>query len=441
MFTFPTQSNPPRNYEPKLVITATSPSVTLVNVTFPKLTENRIFVLLEPGQFTTINLPSEVISDPNTLEQNGAIVVQAEHDISVVAMSFIDSGPNLGSFQVSPTSGLGTEYVIVDWPASADNFPAEFIITSLYNDTNITYILTTQPTASVPLEGFFILNQYDAIQLQTEKTTGLSFTGSQIWSDKPISIIGGCECADIPLLPQTSCDYVAAHLIPFDKWGVFYSLAPFLERENAGYVIRVVAGRNDTEVRIQNNDPVALNPGSFHEETIVTNDLVTIVADKPILVAQYAMSHSPDGLGDSLMIIVPPIEQYVNEVIQFALFNTSHYQIDEDFISILTECDHINGLLFDGEPIDNSWIVLSDAESVTCAAQNTISFISAHNISHESSSALMTAFLYGFGSSAVSFGHTVGFGLDKITCTVFDDVTNSTKEISCRLAEPGSIYI
>ncbi|XP_072028140.1 uncharacterized protein [Amphiura filiformis] len=445
VFAFPTQSHPPRDYEPSLQITSVSDTTVSINISFPYLDDDDTIVTeVLPGQFIIVDLPQEVMAVPKEHYQRGTVFVQTDGDIFVVAIAYIESAPNLASFNILPTSALNREYVIVDWPSSADYYRAEFVITSLHDETNIRYILTSTPIIpGSPREAVIQLQRYETVQFQVDKTTGRSLSGSRIWSDKPISIVAGCECADVPLLPITSCDYVAVHLIPFEKWGLFYSLAPFGGRERSGYFVRIVAGRDDTLVTIGNSyGQILLNAGKVYEQRILTENIITIAGTKPIFVVQYAPSHHIDDVGDSLMLIVPPIEQYINEVISFAVFDSTAYRIEADYISIHTECDNIDDLLLDGLPLDDSWKMLRDDDAIMCAAQNTInSSQSVYNISHLSSDARISAMLYGFGKSlnAVSYGHAAGFGLENITCTVFDDDTNSTEEVLCLIVGPVDI--
>ncbi len=444
VFAFPTQSKPPRDYAPSLLITSASKTNTSIEIIFPKLRhEENIVKQVLPGQLIVVDLPPEVMSDPSSHYQFGTIIVQADGYIYVVANAYTESGPNLASFNVIPTSAIGTEYVIIDWPYSANYFLAEFVITSLHDQTHIKYILTSTPTApGRPKEGLIQIQQFETIQFQVNINTGVSFSGSQIWSDKPITVVAGCECAVVPLAVTGSCDYVAANLIPFAKWGLLHSLAPFKGQERSGYVIRIAAARNDTLITIgKSAGQVLLQAGGIHEERIRIQNVVTIVGNKPISVVQFALSQR-DGIGDPLMVIVPPFKQYVNGIISFIVPDSSVYRIDVDYLTVFTLCETIDGLLFDGKPLNGSWKQISDDDVIMCAAQATITSInSMHDISHVTSDAPMTAMLYGFGkkSNAASYGYSLGFGLENITCVLFDDETNSTKEELCQQAGPGKL--
>ncbi|XP_072028138.1 uncharacterized protein [Amphiura filiformis] len=443
VFAFPTaRFHPTILYEPLLQIRVTSASDTTVsiNTSFPDLVnQDTILTQVFPGEFIVVDLPPEVIADRNKHHQNGTVLVQTDGDISIVANSYFNYDVllgNLASFNVLPTSALSTEYVIVDWPSSADYYRAEFVITSLHDETNIRYNLKTTPIIpGPPKEAVIHLQRYETVQFQVMETTGRSLSGSRIWSDKPISVVAGCECADV-LFQEITCDYVAIHLIPFDKWGLVHYLTPFAGRESTRYVVRIAAGRDDTSVKIGNSYPeVRLNAGEVHEEVIATEDILKIAGTKPIFVVQFAPSHFND-VGDSLMLIIPPIEQYINETISVVVLNSSAYQIETNYLSIHTGCPNIDGLLFDGVPLDSSWMMVN-ASNVTmamCAAQNTItSGQHVHNISHVSADALITAMLYGFGNiyNAVSYGYAAGFGLEK---KPYCD-TNSTIEVLCQTVD------
>ncbi|MDQ5844764.1 MAG: Ig-like domain-containing protein, partial [Acidobacteriota bacterium] len=98
-------------------------------------------------------------------------------------------------------------------------------------------------------------------------------------------------------------------------------------------------------------------------------------SDHPILVALYANSHNYDNqLGDPFMMLVPPLEHYLNSytVTSLATFNPN-------LINVVAPTSDIGAVIFDGTPIDASAFVpigntgASGAQLTVSAGTHTLS--------------------------------------------------------------------
>lgn len=112
-------------------------------------------------------------------------------------------------------------------------------------------------------------------------------TGYFINSTKPIQVICGHECANVP---QTVpfCDHMSEQIPPVNQLGTYHIVPPIDGRNrNAGYVVRVVATEMATTIRYLGNW-VVRNRGDFIQ--INTSDSMTpivVECDKRCLVMQY----------------------------------------------------------------------------------------------------------------------------------------------------------
>lgn len=112
-------------------------------------------------------------------------------------------------------------------------------------------------------------------------------TGYFINATKPVQVICGHECANVP--QQTPfCDHMAEQIPPVNQLGFYHVVPPIDGRNrNAGYVVRVVATEPTTTIRFMGTS-VVREKGAFVQ--INTSDSMTpivIECDKRCLCMQY----------------------------------------------------------------------------------------------------------------------------------------------------------
>ena len=456
VFAFPPNLNPNDNVF-QLVLTPCDISVTrtIVNISTPshQLNYFSTHILMTsyhngrstPGVYDdglTVILPKEIAEDRDEFFIDGTILVTSDNDITVVAVS--GQTRTLATFPVIPTVSLGYEYVIVTYanPRQPNTLPAEFVISSIHhNKTQVRIQLTGDALPSTDWsmqysasEEFTIdLFSYDSVLFRSSE----GLTGSRIWSDQPISVVSGSACIFIPK-DVLACDHIVEHLPPVNRWGRRYIIPPFLGRRS-GYVYRVVAARHSTRVTYTDveSSTVTLDEGEYLERNVDTGDASLIVADKPVLVAQYSKGNFTDGAGDPAMVLITPVEQYVTEV-TFTNFNVSAYSVANEYLSIITLCDDVDKILLNGSPLIDS---VDSSVSLTlddfCMLRKQLSIHMIHTISTGNedggavSQARFAAFQYGFGIR-VAYAHPVGFGLRELTC-----LDEHGEEESCK--PPGKL--
>ena len=171
-------------------------------------------------------------------------------------------------------------------------------------------------------------------------------TGTQIISNKPLTVISGHECGIVSKQlwwlkaffsqKQLSwtlwfCDYVTEQIPPTVTWGKKFLLVPFPEASVQHYT-KIVASEGETTItqtckNILIDTTFLTFPGNwnFTNAYIDTVTYCSIESDKPILVSQLVSEgHVRDSnsyLHETLSVI-PPIEQYINKVVYVPL-NTS----------------------------------------------------------------------------------------------------------------------
>ena len=205
-------------------------------------------------------------------------------------------------------------------------------------------------------------------------------TGTQIISNKPLTVISGHECRigsnqqwwwDV-YSPQTMwwrwsgyCDYVAEQIPPTETWGKKFLLVPFPDASVRHYT-KIVASEGETTITQTCNNK-SINtifltfPGdwNFINSKIDPVTYCTIESNKSILVSQlvsegfvrrshYRMSYLHQSLS-----VIPPIEQYINKVVYVPLNTSLTYWFEHDYIQIATT--NTIDVLLDDEPYNWDW--------------------------------------------------------------------------------------
>lgn len=187
------------------------------------------------------------------------------------------------------------------------------------------------------------LNQGETYQLGSP-AYGSDLSGSLVSANKPIALFGGNQCTDIPL-GYAACDHVVEQLPPTTTWGKSFVTLPLATRRN-GDTFRILAAKDNTEVRVDGVPVATLNKGQFHEQIITGPAAIT--ASQPVLVAQYSNSSSFDGVtSDPFMMLVPPYEQFLNGY----TVTTPATGFAVNYINVVASNADIGNVKVDGVPI------------------------------------------------------------------------------------------
>ena len=254
------------------------------------------------------------IAIPNSLEvtSNQSIESKGIHltsDSPITATFFFPQAASNDTYLAIPTALFGTEYLAVGYQSTLGNgYPSEFLVLGAQANTTV----TIKPTC-VSFSGTAVgstlsvtLNQGQTYQYLCGSG---DVTGSQITSDKPIGVIAGTSCTDIPV-NASACDVLSEMMFPVGSlYGTDFYSAPF---PGTGYdVIRVVAARDGTVVTF--DDGVSpqnfnLNRGAFKE--LQTKRPSHYASNNPVSVMQYATSLSVAGIGDPLSMQILPTNAF-----------------------------------------------------------------------------------------------------------------------------------
>lgn len=238
-----------------------------------------------------------------------AVHVVAQAPVSIVAMN--GRRYSLDSFVATPTDRLGREYRLMAW-AGGLGPGSQLVITAVENAT------TVWITPAVAVAGHAAGVPY-AVTLQRGQTyylwagggmTGLDLTGTRIVGDKPVAVLGGHTCAQVPL-GVDFCDLVTEQQQPVTSWGTtfVFTPSPLLP---AGEHLRVLAHEGDTRVWLDGVAVATLDAGATYD--VLRNAPAVVTTSRPAAAAKLAPGCAVHGLpecyGDPNMVLLPATRQW-----------------------------------------------------------------------------------------------------------------------------------
>jgi hypothetical protein len=262
---------------------------------------------------------------------------------------------NDASLLLPSTAWTGTYYVAT-WSHWNQGYSALYSITAAENGTTVN--IAAPPGAPGNLvkggigglansgTGTITLNAGDVAQIMS--ATG-ELTGTLVSADKPIQVIGGHDCTQVPI-GVTACDHIEESLFPYETLSNSYIVAaPLIPNGSAVpkvEVVRIVATKPNTTLTF---DPPQNAPGSIGQagqfvELANTNADFAVTANEPIIVMQFMEGQDAGGdIGDPAMAIAVGKEQYRTSYLFHAPTNYS-----SSFVNVI--CPTGASAMVDGAP-------------------------------------------------------------------------------------------
>ncbi len=265
------------------------------------------------------------------------------------------SGGPAGCFSYSndaslllPTHVLGRDYLAMSWAGLGCK--SGFVsVTATQDDT----VLELEPVGKFDPGGGFDeqghgqtkLNRGDVIQLSSVSlggpfcfnTEGSDISGTRVRASRPVQVIAGHACANLPTPKTEACDHLEEAMFPLETLGKDHLVAVPAGPDGAisPHTLRILAAGPGTEVRFDPEvaPPTTLSPGVPFELNYVKQD-VRVLSNAPVLVAAFMQgSHSvPTQTGDPSESLAVPSEQFRNEYVFLAPQN-----YDVSFVNVVAK--------------------------------------------------------------------------------------------------------
>lgn len=248
-------------------------------------------------------------------------------------------------------------------------------------------------------------------------------------SCKKIAVFSGSSKISIGCLGTNgSSDNLFQQVYPLSAWGKNYITAPLKGRSYD--IMRVVLSDPNTKVTVNGQPPQNPVQGSGLYYEFITTTPNVITADKPIQVAQYAVTEGitsncqsiPD-LGDPEMIYLAPIEQTLDHV---TLNSTNNFAIERNFINVIIKSAAVPTFSLDGSSYTDFTKIPGSPEY--SYAQISVSS-GVHNIKASDG---FNAIAYGFGEKE-SYGYAAGTNLKDLNefIALIDPVSKNVELNGC----------
>lgn len=412
----------------------------MLYVTSPNKTKVRIAIGNTGGAVFNIEA-EEVVSFkiPLPWEMQGSAEVEEKaihvwsDDADITAYLLSRNPYTSDGMYIIPSIGWGNEYVVAAYHSwccgSGNDLPSEFCIVANQDNTTVTINPTTDIRAGRDGNKLFAkkgvpfnvtLNRGESVQYQAmftdTETDGYDFTGTTVRSDKPVGVVGGSMCPNVPVdFPY--CDHICDMIPPTRTWANTYYTAPFASRKGGDTYLVIGSKDNQTIWRTTADGVRRLHATINKHEPYFRHDITEASrweSDAPFLMAQYINSTtfpgegvSNDGIGDPAFTIINSVEQFTPKVI----FQTPTIQggqsAFQNFVNIIIHKDAENTTFLDGVkissapgstylPVDNKYKVYR-FRSVSPGT---------HVVESDSG---VGVYIYGYGSYD-SYAWTGGFG-------------------------------
>ncbi len=282
------------------------------------------------NELTKGNGPSVVVAD-------GAYRLRSTQPVTVYQYNPIGATTTNDASLLLPVNAWGKTYVVGAWPQWS-SYPGFYAVVASQDGT----IVDLSPSATggnvkagggVASNGTgqVMLDQGDVLEVMSQSG---DVTGTRIDADKPVQVIGGHECTDVPL-NIGACDHLEEAIIPLDALAKEYFVVPPVHPSNANaekaQIVRIVATEPNTTLAFDPDQPVnkTLTNAGDYLEIAMSTAAYRVSADKKILVLQYMVGQAAGyGLSDPAMVQGIPAEQFRQDYLFHAATNWAANYVD-----------------------------------------------------------------------------------------------------------------
>ncbi len=290
----------PDAYQPQLHVTALGE--TNCTISSPSLANPFNFHI--PAGTMSVVYMSDIFTDILDVDavSSRGLQLSADAPISVVARS--GRAYSTDATVLTPTEHLGRRYRISSWGIGL-GFGSTFSIAAVEDDTIVT--ITPSTTAHGHPAGTPYQVTLDANQSYWTDGAGTNgdFTGTTIIANRPIAVMAGHTCAEIPDDSVDNCENIFEQQTPIERWGTRFFAVPPINRP-AGVFVRVLADHSPTKVWFDGAAVATLQAGQSH--TSLRTSATSIVTSHPTFVTQLdtggTFNTQAASIGDPSLLVL-----------------------------------------------------------------------------------------------------------------------------------------
>lgn len=307
-------------------------------------------IFVQAGTVKTVRLDQLAqVTSQETIDKGKAVHITSDMPISVYGLS--TRHETTDTFLGLPNNVIGKEYRVMCYHKSGPRMP-EFAVVATEDNTEIEITPRVETKLNRPANVPFkiTMDKGDVYQVipATNNSRNMDLTGSHIKANKNISVFSGHQCAYVPAPPPQilACNHLAEQMPPLSSWGKHFFVGKLQKRTK--YTYRVLADQEATKVFINSKLTAILQPGQFYES--ISDSVMQITADKPILVAQYSQGYrNGDLIGDPMMLLISPTQQFLKHY----RFATPINGFWNHFINVVVPTKALSSLKLNNKQVDS----------------------------------------------------------------------------------------
>ncbi|WP_434421953.1 hypothetical protein [Nannocystis pusilla] len=297
-------------------------SAQMVNITVTRGANMVTASTVAPNTVQILDLPwvNELTKGdgPSALVVDGAYRLRTTGPVTVYQYNPLKATTTNDASLLLPVNTWTGNYLVAargQW----SGIPGFYAVTARQDNTTVT--LTPSATGKIIAAGggvaadgtgVVVLNESNVLQVVA---TASDPTGTIVTADKPVQVIGGHKCTNVPD-NIAACDHLEESMFPIETLAKEYVVVPPVQVPNdqldKAQMVRIIASEPGTTLTFNPDQPVAktlTNAGDFIEIATTTAKFV-VTADKKIMVAQYMVGQNGGyGTSDpSMLLAVNPLQ-------------------------------------------------------------------------------------------------------------------------------------
>ncbi len=383
------------------------------------------------GFTTTLNLTANTpatatipvtacIPSKNDFVDKFALHITSNDPISVYAMNF---GSAIADGALAyPITAYGADYYVASYEGITASANSSFTIVATEDSTvvEITPTVNTMANHNAGTPYTVNLNKGETYMEFGESTKDLTGTYIREINKKKIAVYSGTKCVNIPA-GCSACDVLMEQVIPIDKLGKNYLLANLsADTIVPAYTYRVISTKDNNDISVNGTVVTTLSKGQVYHQAN-TSAPICLTSLFPIMVIQYTQGITCVKVGDPAMVVIPPVEQFIDRV-NYATPNYTGFK--NHYVYILVETGSIGTLDINGVAVATN--KFKPFPSCNTYSYANIELTPGNHLVNCNNGFLMIAYGYGHAISYAYIGGTnfrklnFDIGLQGVTCGSLD---------------------
>ena len=381
---------------------------------------------------TTVELPSSYVVDvPDLSDKEKGILVKtkAGKKISLFVSSLYSYSSD--SYQALPSqlhyAGVYEyTYYAITPNTNTTGLKNRLLLIGNFDLTTVTIFVTRTividgRTYSAGEEARIPIHSLETILIESDSP----LTGTKVVTTRPITFLSGHQCAVIPDTSGNSCDFAIEQFPPTITWGKTFIFQMLASRTGGSHFTVLSSGSNNTvslwckltstNQTLEHNFTLE-SEGSFKTLEIAPDDVIcSMVTTEPSMLTVLGTSENNDeNLGDPLLMMIPPVEQFSNTTTY-----GKHDSLNSTYINLIVSGNYLD-VLMDGTPMSSyTWNEVyvpsvGDGDSYSgFVTQFLVDNIDSHVFTTANGEANFSVIMYGFDFS-IGYGLKIGMMLKPI---------------------------